>query len=149
MIINLRKGNNINRRDNGYRMEKWWLAMMREEFLRKVKEAAGLESVHQADAVVMAVVAVLKAGLPPEQAEMLAASLPEDLRLGGRWSAPIQRISWRGRIYTTRVRRGLRRKRPPPSPRDDGGVGAARAGRPLPHGALGAVSGGQTDYVQG
>lgn len=58
------------------------MAMLREEFLRKVKEAAGLESVRQADAVVRAVVAVLKAGLPPEQAEMIAASLPEDLRLG-------------------------------------------------------------------
>lgn len=56
--------------------------MLREEFLRKVKEAAGLESARQADAVVRAVVAVLKAELPAEQAEMIAKSLPEDLRLG-------------------------------------------------------------------
>lgn len=56
--------------------------MLREEFLRKVKDAAGLESTRQADAVVRAVVAVLKAELPAEQAEMIARSLPEDLRLG-------------------------------------------------------------------
>lgn len=58
------------------------MTVLREEFLRKVKEAAGLDSVRQADAAVRAVVAVLKAGLPPEQSEMIAAALPEDLRLG-------------------------------------------------------------------
>lgn len=56
--------------------------MLREEFLRMVKEAAGLESLKQADQAVRAVVAVLKAGLPPQQAEMIASALPEDLRLG-------------------------------------------------------------------
>lgn len=56
--------------------------MLREEFLRKVKDAAGLESVSQADRAVRAVVAVLKAVLPEEQAEMIAAALPEDLKLG-------------------------------------------------------------------
>ncbi|MBC7253682.1 MAG: DUF2267 domain-containing protein [Actinobacteria bacterium] len=56
--------------------------MLREEFLRKVKEAAGLESVKQADRAVRAVVAVLKAELPRDQAEMIAAALPEDLKLG-------------------------------------------------------------------
>lgn len=56
--------------------------MRREEFLGKVREAAGLESVTQADRAVRAVVAVLKAALPQEQAEMIAAALPEDLRLG-------------------------------------------------------------------
>ncbi len=56
--------------------------MRREEFLRKVKEAAGLGSVRQADSAVRAVVAVLKAALPAEQAEMIAAALPEDLKLG-------------------------------------------------------------------
>ena len=58
------------------------MAVLREDFLRRVKEAAGLDSVRQADAAVRAVVAVLKAELPPEQADMIAAALPEDLRLG-------------------------------------------------------------------
>lgn len=56
--------------------------MRREEFLEKVRETAGLESVTQADQAVRAVVAVLKAALPQEQAKMIAAALPEDLRLG-------------------------------------------------------------------
>ncbi|WP_287155409.1 DUF2267 domain-containing protein [Candidatus Solincola tengchongensis] len=56
--------------------------MLREEFLKKVRDAAGLESVGQADRAVRAVVAVLKAALPQEQAEMIAAALPEDLKLG-------------------------------------------------------------------
>ncbi len=56
--------------------------MLREEFLRRVKEAADLESLKQADRAVRAVVAVLKASLPPQQAEMIASALPEDLRLG-------------------------------------------------------------------
>lgn len=58
------------------------MRMRREEFLEKVKEAAGLESIHHADRAVRAVVAVLKAALPNEQAEMIAVALPEDLRLG-------------------------------------------------------------------
>jgi len=56
--------------------------MLREEFLNKVKDACDLSSLRQADAVVRAVVAVLKAELPPEQAEKIASALPEDLRLG-------------------------------------------------------------------
>lgn len=58
------------------------MRMLREEFLRKVKEAAGLDTVSQADRAVRAVVAVLKAELPAEQAEMIAAALPEDLKQG-------------------------------------------------------------------
>lgn len=56
--------------------------MKREEFLRRVQEASGLSSVRQADAAVRAVVAVLKAELPTEQADAIASALPEDLRLG-------------------------------------------------------------------
>lgn len=56
--------------------------MLREEFLKKVKDACDLSSIRQADMVVRAVVAVLKAELPPEQAEGIASALPEDLRLG-------------------------------------------------------------------
>ncbi|MGQ9757390.1 MAG: DUF2267 domain-containing protein [Actinomycetota bacterium] len=56
--------------------------MRREEFLAKVMKVAKLDSVNQADLAVRAVVAVLKAALPREQAEMIAAALPEDLRLG-------------------------------------------------------------------
>lgn len=58
------------------------MRMLREEFLRKVKETAGLDNVRQADQAVRAVVAVLKAELPAEQAEMIAAALPEDLKQG-------------------------------------------------------------------
>jgi len=58
------------------------MVMLREEFLKKVKDACELSSIRQADMVVRAVVAVLKAELPPEQAEKIASALPEDLRLG-------------------------------------------------------------------
>ena len=56
--------------------------MLREEFLKKVKDTCDLSSIRQADEVVRAVVAILKAELPPEQADKIASALPEDLRSG-------------------------------------------------------------------
>lgn len=59
--------------------------MDRKEFLNKVKEEAGLESVAQADRAVRVVVGIIKALVPEDVAERIADSLPRDLREG--WEA--------------------------------------------------------------
>ncbi|MEJ5187243.1 MAG: DUF2267 domain-containing protein [Candidatus Geothermincolales bacterium] len=59
--------------------------MDRKEFLARVKEEAGLESIHQADRAVRVVVGIIKALVPGDVAESIAQSLPRDLREG--WEA--------------------------------------------------------------
>ncbi len=57
-------------------------AMNRKQFLSKVRDEAGLDSIKQADRAVTVVVGVLKTLLPEDVAERVAGFLPEDLRLG-------------------------------------------------------------------
>jgi uncharacterized protein (DUF2267 family) len=62
--------------------------MNRKEFLSRVKEEAGLDTLAQADQAVRVVVGILKTLLPQDLAAKVAEKLPQDLRAGWEIVAP-------------------------------------------------------------